>query len=115
MIDPGMHDWEYCDLRQDPIDLFFKDNTWGPKQAEYDGSLTKTQTNQWCDDWGVRAGEYNPSTHPGELDANSYCRNPGGDRDTIWCYDRDNMDVEWEYCSVFDDTTEISSSSYGKY
>lgn len=41
-----------------------------------------------------------PQVFPELIDAENYCRNPGGENERPWCYTKDPA-VTWEYCSVF--------------
>mmetsp|Transcript_59842 Transcript_59842/g.142551 ORF Transcript_59842/g.142551 Transcript_59842/m.142551 type:complete len:923 (-) Transcript_59842:163-2931(-) len=67
---------------------------------DYRGGQTYTRTGRRCQAWSSNTPHttlYNPTLYPdADLESN-YCRNPGGDARTIWCYTTD-ADQYWESC-----------------
>ena len=73
--------------------------------TSYLGEVNRTKTGKLCQRWDSQ------TPHPHNLtkntffpdltikDASSFCRNPAGLRDNLWCY-TSNSSVEWEYCDV---------------
>ena len=72
------------------------------KGTEYEGTNDTTTTGTKCQKW-LTVKQNSPSlSWPIDFDwqmANSYCRNPSGMKDTLWCYTSKNGDT-WEYCDV---------------
>ncbi|XP_066280344.1 hepatocyte growth factor-like [Branchiostoma lanceolatum] len=70
-----------------------------PDGSDYRGNLSVTRTGKTCQRWDVDSPHCRiclPEKHP-ELVEN-YCRNPGADDVTLWCYTTDPS-TRWEYCN----------------
>ena len=90
--------WEYCDVPE-------CDSTCGSvdeKQADYRGTIHKTNSGKTCQKWTEQSPhthEMTPENKPDSgLAGHNNCRNPDGG-DKAWCYTTD-PDTRWEYCNV---------------
>ncbi|XP_035682841.1 plasminogen-like [Branchiostoma floridae] len=67
-----------------------------PDGSDYRGNISVTRSGKTCQRLSFsHSHRYLPEYYP-ELVEN-YCRNPGGDVGTIWCYTMD-PDTRWDYC-----------------
>lgn len=68
----------------------------------YRGQVNKTENGRYCQKWNsevfLSAGFY-PQVFPELLNANNYCRNPGGLEDRPWCFVRMNAN-EKQFCNI---------------
>lgn len=75
--------------------------TMSDQGRDYRGCQTSTRSGKTCQKWTVQspAGhKFTRQNFPGQgLGEHSYCRNPGRDESTIWCYTTD-PDDRWDYC-----------------
>ena len=70
----------------------------GDRGQEYIGCQSKTRSGKTCQPWDSQV----PHPHSDSKEeygtvGNNHCRNPGGKRDTIWCYTADPQ-TPWERC-----------------
>eukprot|EP00929_Paragymnodinium_shiwhaense_P003152 TRINITY_DN103575_c0_g1_i1.p1 TRINITY_DN103575_c0_g1~~TRINITY_DN103575_c0_g1_i1.p1 ORF type:complete len:314 (+),score=30.93 TRINITY_DN103575_c0_g1_i1:115-942(+) len=72
----------------------------GDNGQGYRGCQDKTPSGRTCQDWAKQTPQahmYKPASYPGEGLVSNYCRNPGAEGETIWCYTTDPTE-RWEYC-----------------
>ncbi len=72
------------------------------KGIHYNGNINTTLTGRSCARWNDN------SVHEHDVETSfqhNFCRNPNGEKDTIWCYTNDK-EVPWEYCTVPDDVAD---------
>ena len=67
-----------------------------PNTEVYRGLRTSTRTNRLCDFWQNHAN-YTTSKYPFSSITGRYCRNPGNQRASPWCFTSSNT---WEYCNL---------------
>lgn len=85
--------WEFCDVPD--CKECGSVNQW---KEDYRGTVSTTANNKTCLHWrDITESEY--SHHP--LLEENYCRNPDGERNTVWCYTNPES-LDWEYCDVPD-------------
>jgi apolipoprotein(a) len=89
-----------------------------PKQKDYRGAISKTQSGLDCVAWATSAEAaslgFTPEDMPNEGLVGAYCRNPGHERNQSWCYvDNPNSTSTWEFCDV-PDCKECGSPSLKK-
>jgi len=65
----------------------------------YRGCQASTIHGKECQKWNSQFPHKHKVTNDSSLGIgdHAFCRNPNGEKDTIWCYTND-PDVEWQYC-----------------
>ncbi|XP_015240262.1 PREDICTED: muscle, skeletal receptor tyrosine-protein kinase [Cyprinodon variegatus] len=88
----------FVDLQKDQITK----TCYNGRGRFYQGSVNMTRSGIHCQPWNQQV----PHQHrlsvdviPELMNADNYCRNPGGISDKPWCYTSD-PNIRWEYCAV---------------
>lgn len=69
--------------------------------SDYRGAQTHSRSGNLCQRWDAQTPHthtYTPANFPDADLSENYCRNPGGQGSSIWCYTRDAND-RWELCN----------------
>lgn len=67
----------------------------------YRGAQRHTRSGKLCQAWDTQTPHshvYTPASYPNAALDENYCRNPGGQANSIWCYTTDTND-RWELCT----------------
>jgi hypothetical protein len=65
---------------------------------DYRGVQTRTRSYRKCAAWASSISTYKNTSYPNAGLQGNYCRNPGGDAASIWCYTTDS-EKTWELCN----------------
>ena len=68
----------------------------------YIGKINVTRSGRSCQAWASQhPHQHNrlPEVFPTLVEAENYCRNPGGEESSPWCYTQD-IGKRWEPCNI---------------
>ncbi|KAM9329668.1 muscle, skeletal receptor tyrosine-protein kinase [Gastrophryne carolinensis] len=72
------------------------------KGRHYQGNVNTTASGIPCQKWNQQlphAHRMMPDVYQELVNSENYCRNPGGEHDSPWCYTADPS-VRWQYCDI---------------
>ncbi|XP_032874052.1 muscle, skeletal receptor tyrosine-protein kinase isoform X2 [Amblyraja radiata] len=68
----------------------------------YQGLVNTTTSGILCQKWSEQIPHFHrrlPEVFPELANSDNFCRNPGGESESPWCYTT-NRDIRWEFCNV---------------
>ena len=80
----------------------FPDSCYVEKGRWYNGTINVTKSGRHCQAWEAQRPFKHfrtPDVFPDLSDASNFCRNPGEEEVSPWCYTTD-LGKRWEFCDV---------------